>query len=61
MTTESVRVSNNKTSPERDAGAAWEDRVCPAVDRGEVGDGTGDGYARKEGSDEGDKAHIARK
>lgn len=59
LTTVRVRVSNRRTSPERAAGAAWGGRVCAAVERGEVGDGTGDGYARNEGSEDGDSAHIA--
>lgn len=60
FTTVSVRVSKSRTSPESEAGAVEAaGRVWAAVERGEVGDGTGEGYARKEGSDEGDRAHIA--
>jgi len=45
--------------------AAEEDGVdddvlpAPAFVRGEVGEGTGEGYARYEFSAEGDRAHIA--
>lgn len=48
LITVSVRVSKRRTSPDSEA-AGWleeEDaagRVWPAVDNGEVGDGTGDG------------------
>lgn len=64
LTTVRVLVSKSRTSPESDAGGVVAedvdaDRTCAAVDSGEVGDGTGEGYARKEGSEEGESAHIA--
>lgn len=44
LMTVSVRVSKRRTSPDREAlGKLDEEDVWPAVESGEVGDGTGDG------------------
>ena len=69
LDTVSDRVAKRRTSPdcgaEDEAEAADEGGVdddvlpAPALVRGEVGEGTGEGYARYEFSAEGDRAHIA--
>jgi hypothetical protein len=60
LATVKERVEKRRTSPDwevvdvvgGDADDGW-------VERGEVGDGTGEGYARYEASADGDKEHIA--
>lgn len=56
--TVSERVEKRMTSPDccaEDEG--WADEGC--VDRGDVGEGTGDGYARYDESADGDNADTA--
>lgn len=58
LTTESDRVSNRRTSPECGESVAVLLDGC-GVESGDVGEGTGDGYAKYEGSDEEESAQIA--
>ena len=60
LATVSERVEKSRTSPD----CCWAVGCGGGVDvdgvaRGEVGEGTGEGYARYELSAEGDNAHIA--
>lgn len=56
LDTVSVCVENKMISPDCDCDGAGAD----GAELTEEGDGTGEGYARYEFSEEGDNAHIAR-
>ena len=69
LDTVSERVEKRRTSPDW---GAWEvedeaeaaadgvaDEAVPALVSGDVGEGTGEGYAKYELSADGDRAHIA--
>jgi len=66
LDTVSEHVEKRKTWPDRGASEAEEvvveDVALPesGIVSGDVSDGTGEGYARREFSADGDRAHIAR-
>ena len=58
LATVSVRVEKSMISPDCCTAGGWED-ADGCWERGDVGDGTGEGYAKQEESAEGDSAQTA--